>query len=68
MAPEGQGKLGPAVKGSTLTADRINDLADQGQRCQEVPMKAVVGRLGQGRCRLRPDPEVEVENQRFLSS
>ena len=28
--PEGQGKVGPAVKGSSLTADQITDLLTKG--------------------------------------
>jgi len=37
--PEGQGKVGPAVKGATLTADQITGSAGQGQRRQEGPHK-----------------------------
>lgn len=70
MAPRVGARWGPAVKGSTLTADQINDLADQGQRCQEVPhMKAVVG-VSADDAKAVADyvqtPEVEEENQRLL--
>lgn len=42
--PEGQGKVGPAVKGSTLTADQITDLLAKGNDAKKVPhKKAAVG-------------------------
>lgn len=42
--PAGQGKVGPAVKGSTLTADQINDLLTKGNDAKKAPhKKAVVG-------------------------
>lgn len=42
--PEGQGKVGPAVKGTALTADQINDLLTKGNDAKKVPhKKAVVG-------------------------
>ena len=42
--PEGQGKVGPAVKGSTLTAEQITDLLVKGNDAKKAPhKKAVVG-------------------------
>jgi mono/diheme cytochrome c family protein len=40
--PEGQGKVGPAVKGSTLTADQITDLLVKGNDAKKVPHKKAV--------------------------
>jgi mono/diheme cytochrome c family protein len=40
--PEGQGKVGPAVKGSTLTADQITDLVVKGNDAKKVPHKKAV--------------------------
>ena len=40
--PEGQGKVGPAVKGSTLTADQIADLLAKGNDAKKVPHKKAV--------------------------
>ena len=45
--PEGQGKVGPAVKGSTLTADQITDLLVKGNDAKKAPhKKAVAGVAG----------------------
>jgi len=40
--PEGQGKVGPAVKGGTLTADQITDLLVKGNDAKKVPHKKAV--------------------------
>lgn len=40
--PEGQGKVGPAVKGSTLTADQIADLLTKGNDAKKAPHKKAV--------------------------
>jgi mono/diheme cytochrome c family protein len=40
--PEGQGKVGPAVKGATLTADQITDLLVKGNDAKKVPHKKAV--------------------------
>jgi mono/diheme cytochrome c family protein len=40
--PEGQGKVGPAVKGSALTADQITDLLVKGNDAKKVPHKKAV--------------------------
>jgi mono/diheme cytochrome c family protein len=37
--PEGQGKIGPAVKGSTLTSDQITDLITKGNEAKKAPHK-----------------------------
>jgi mono/diheme cytochrome c family protein len=40
--PEGQGKVGPTVKGSTQTADQINDLLSKGNDARKAPHKNAV--------------------------
>jgi mono/diheme cytochrome c family protein len=40
--PEGQGKVGPAVKGTTQTADQITDLLVKGNDAKKVPHKKAV--------------------------
>ena len=40
--PEGQGKVGPAVKGTALTADQIADLLTKGNDAKKVPHKKAV--------------------------
>ena len=40
--PEGQGKVGPAVKGSSLSADQINDLLTKGNDAKKAPHKKAV--------------------------
>lgn len=40
--PEGQGKIGPAVKGDTLTADQITDLLTKGVDAKEAPHKKAI--------------------------
>jgi len=37
--PEGQGKVGPAVKGTSLTADQIADLLTKGSDAKKPPHK-----------------------------
>lgn len=37
--PEGQGKIGPAVKGTALTEDQINDLLTKGNDAKKPPHK-----------------------------
>ena len=37
--PEGQGKVGPAVKGTALTADQITDLIVKGEDAKKAPHK-----------------------------
>lgn len=37
--PEGQGKVGPALKGSSLSADQINDLLTKGDEAKKAPHK-----------------------------
>jgi len=43
--PEGQGKVGPAVKGSSLTAAQITDLLTKGNDAKKVPHKKAVAGL-----------------------
>jgi len=40
--PEGQGKVGPAVKGSSLTADQITDLLTKGADAKKAPHKKAI--------------------------
>jgi len=40
--PEGQGKVGPAVKGTSLSADQINNLLTQGNDAKKAPHKKAV--------------------------
>ena len=40
--PEGQGKVGPAVKGSSLSADQITDLLTKGADAKKAPHKKAV--------------------------
>jgi len=35
--PEGQGKVGPAVKGTALSADQITDLLSKGNDAKKAP-------------------------------
>jgi len=37
--PEGQGKVGPALKGTTLSADQIVDLLSKGNDAKKPPHK-----------------------------
>jgi len=37
--PEGQGKVGPALKGTSLTADQITDLLTKGNDAKKAPHK-----------------------------
>lgn len=43
--PEGQGKIGPAVKGTALTADQITDLLVKGNDAKKAPHKKPVAGL-----------------------
>ncbi len=43
--PEGQGKVGPAVKGTALTADQIVDVLTKGDDAKKAPHKKPVGGL-----------------------
>lgn len=43
--PEGQGKVGPAVKGTALTADQIADLLTKGNDAKKPPHKKAVASL-----------------------
>lgn len=40
--PEGQGKIGPAVKGSSLSADQITALLTTGDEAKKAPHKKAV--------------------------
>ena len=40
--PEGQGKIGPALKGTTLSADQIVDLLTKGDDAKKMPHKKPV--------------------------
>ena len=37
--PEGQGKIGPALKGSSLTAEQVTDLLTKGDEAKKAPHK-----------------------------
>jgi len=42
--PEGQGKVGPTVKGISLTADQLTDLLTKGNDAKKAPhKKAIIG-------------------------
>ena len=43
--PEGQGKVGPAVKGTSLSADQITDLLTKGEDAKKAPHKKAVSGL-----------------------
>ena len=43
--PEGQGKVGPAVKGTSLTADQIADLLSKGNDGKKPPHKKALASL-----------------------
>jgi len=43
--PEGQGKIGPALKGTALTADQITDLLTKGNDAKKPPHKKPVAGL-----------------------
>ena len=45
--PEGQGKIGPAVKGTSLSADQITALLSTGDEAKKAPhKKAIAGITG----------------------
>jgi mono/diheme cytochrome c family protein len=43
--PEGQGKVGPALKGTSLTADQITDLLTKGNDAKKPPHKKALSGL-----------------------
>jgi len=43
--PEGQGKTGPALKGTALTADQIVDLLTKGNDARKIPHKKPMSSL-----------------------
>jgi mono/diheme cytochrome c family protein len=43
--PEGQGKIGPALKGTALTADQITDLLTKGNDAKKPPHKKPIAGL-----------------------
>lgn len=40
--PEGQGKVGPAVKGTSLSAEQITDLLTKGEDAKKAPHKKAI--------------------------
>ena len=40
--PEGQGKVGPAVKGTSLSVDQITDLLAKGEDAKKAPHKKAI--------------------------
>jgi len=40
--PEGQGKIGPALKGASLSADQIADLLTKGNEAKKAPHKKAI--------------------------
>jgi len=42
---EGQGKIGPALKGTSLTADQISDLLTKGNDARKAPHKKPIAGL-----------------------
>jgi mono/diheme cytochrome c family protein len=43
--PEGQGKIGPALKGTSLTSDQIADLLTKGNDAKKAPHKKALASL-----------------------
>jgi mono/diheme cytochrome c family protein len=43
--PEGQGKVGPALKGTSLSADQIADLLTKGDDAKKPPHKKAISSL-----------------------
>ncbi len=43
--PEGQGKIGPALKGTALSADQITGLLTKGDDAKKAPHKKAIGGL-----------------------
>lgn len=43
--PEGQGKIGPAVKGTSLSAEQITDLLTKGEEAKKAPHKKALSGL-----------------------
>jgi len=46
--PEGQGKIGPALKGTALTADQITDLLTKGNDAKKAPHKKEISGVAGG--------------------
>ena len=46
--PEGQGKVGPALKGTALSVDQINDLLTKGDDAKKAPHKKAISGLEAG--------------------
>ena len=40
--PEGQGKIGPALKGTSLSANQITDLLSKGDEAKKAPHKKAI--------------------------
>ena len=45
---EGQGKIGPALKGTSLSAEQITDLLTKGNDAKKVPHKKALSGLSAG--------------------
>lgn len=43
--PEGQGKVGPALKGTSLSADQISDVLTKGDDAKKAPHKKAMAGL-----------------------
>ena len=43
--PEGQGKIGPAVKGTTVSVDQLTDLLTKGAEAKKAPHKKSISGL-----------------------
>ena len=43
--PEGQGKVGPALKGTALSVDQITDLLAKGEDAKKAPHKKAISGL-----------------------
>jgi mono/diheme cytochrome c family protein len=43
--PEGQGKIGPALKGSSLSTEQITDLLAKGDEAKKAPHKKAIAGL-----------------------
>jgi mono/diheme cytochrome c family protein len=44
--PEGQGKIGPALKGTALSVNQITDLLSKGEDAKKAPHKKAISGLG----------------------
>ena len=45
--PEGQGKIGPAVKGVSLSTEQITDLLTKGEAAKKAPHKKAMAALSE---------------------